>query len=152
MPPSIPAKLPRTEIIPLPNDVMALIPISNKENTPLNVSFKLFAVVSLIFKCDVSFFNPTLKEYNCLAVIGGKISLNASCIGFNILSRPSKVFFNESIIAVRPPKSFQSDKTLFRASAEVLIILLKVSLIPVKKLFASSKSPTIISQLCVHPD
>ena len=122
-------------------------PKSTMENSPLNVRLSLSAVSSLIFILAVKFLSPSVKANNCLAVIGGNISLKASLIGLTILEIPSKTFLRDSIKSLRPPKSLHFFKTLLRASADLLTKLPKVSEISVNRDFASSKSPTTILQV-----
>ena len=143
---------PTKSTIPPVTAVNACFNISSTANTPLNVLFRLLLVSSLILKFSVKSRIFLVISANCCPVIGGNISLNASLIGLAMLSKPSNAFFTASISMVRPPRSFQSCNILFRASAEALISPLNVSLTSVRSSFASSKSPTIISQLCVHPD
>ena len=92
---------------PLNRAFIIWTPISNNANTPLNVLFRLFAVVSPILNFSVNFLRPSVKLYNCSDVIGGKISCSASFIGLITLITPSKALRTESINAVLPPKSFQ---------------------------------------------
>jgi len=138
---------PNREPTPFATATNACLTMSITANKPLNVLFKFSEFVSLSFRCAVRFLNASVMLYSCCAVIGGKISRNASFTGLIILSTPSKAFLAASISAVLPPKSFQPCNILFLASADEFIIALNASLISVSNSFASSKSPTIISQL-----
>ena len=84
--------------------------------------------------------------------MGGNISRKASFMGAITDIIPSKEFLKASTRATRPPRSFHPCNIEFRASAESLMIFPKTLLTSVKSSFASSKSPTIISHLCVQPD
>ena len=144
------------EVINLPNAFATppkILPnMETTENKPLNVLFSLAAVESLIFILAVIFLRPSVKEANFLPVIAGKISWKASLIGFAILRIPSKTFLKEASKSSRPPRSTQSCTILLRASDDLLIASLSTSLTDVHNSLASSKSPTTIRQVPVHPE
>ncbi len=133
-------------------EVKACLPISKMENTPLKVVLSFSAAPSLSFNLEVNSFNPSVNPCSCSAVVSGNISRKASFIGEIIESAPFHVFQNELIRSFLPPKSFQPCNNSFLELAELLSISPIVSLTFVKSAFASSKSPTIISQDCVQPD
>ena len=85
-------------------------------------------------------------------VIGGNTISQAIPIPRNTLPKLSTTFVKPSIIAERPPCSFQNLSIAFRASVEGCIILLKPSLIEVNSVAASSLSPIICSHEVAHPD
>ena len=67
-------------------------------------------------------------------------------------NKPSNIFLIDAIKSARPPKSFQSLKTLLRASDDLLINPLSVSLTDVNISLASSKLPITICQVLAHPE
>ena len=93
-------------------------PIPSIEKTPLNTDFNLLACSSLILNFSDKLFIFSVTLTSCSTVIGGNTSVKASFTEFKIVTSPSKTFFTESIIIIRPPESFQPCKRLFLASAD----------------------------------
>ena len=87
---------------PLSKALTTSTPKLKIENTPLNVLFNLSAVSSLILNLSLKFFSVSVKLYNCSAVVLGKISRKASCIGLIVSARPLKEFLRASIKFSRP--------------------------------------------------
>ena len=146
-PPPRPVRLLNNFEIPTIRVLTKSTPMPITENNPLKVDLSfsdssllslILAVISLIF---------SVMSYNCCAVVGGNTSRKASLTGSIILIIPSKALRRDSIKAVRPPKFFHPCSSSLRAFAESPMIPLNVSLISVRSSLASSKSPTIISQL-----
>ena len=123
----------------------------NIENKPLKVLFKLFDVVSLNLNLSVKFLKPSVNLAKSAPVIDLNTSEKASLMGLITDNTPSNAFLIPSIKFVRPPKSLQSLNILLRASADLLINPVRVSLTPVHKSLASSKSPMMILQLEAQP-
>ena len=135
----------------LPMATIASLQILNIENKPLKVLFKLFDVVSLNLNLSVKFLKPSVNLAKSDPLIESNTSEKASFTGLTTDNTPSNAFLIPSIKFVRPPKSFQSFNTLLRASADLLINPVRVSLTLVHKSLASSKSPMIILQLEAQP-
>ena len=132
--------------------VTTLTPSFITEKRPLNVDFSLADCLLFNLNFEVRSRIRSVISINCLAVIGGNISLKASLIGFIILIKPSKEFLRDSTSIVRPPPLAQSPTILLRASDELLIISLSTSETDVQSSLASSKSPIINLQVVVHPE
>ena len=110
---------------------IAVLPMSNIENTPLNVSFIFAAVLSLILSFSVKFSNPLVSSISFFPVIGGKISRNASFTEPATLPTPSNIFLKPEIRESLPPPLFHSSNILFLASIPGFIRFSNPLLIPV---------------------
>ena len=121
--------------------------ISTIANSPLKVRLRLSEAVSLSLNFEVRFFKPSVNPTSFSAVIGGNISRNASLMGVMTLFKPSYTFLKDSIKSSLPPKTFQFSSNSLRDSADLPMIAPIVSLTFVNNSFASSKSPTRISQV-----
>ena len=147
-----PLKLLANSRIPFTPDFIASIPISKTEKIPLNVTFNFSPLESLIIRLSVNFLMFSVMLYNCSEVAFGKISRKASLIGDITFPSAVKEFLKDSIIEERPPRSTHPCIRSFLASADLLIISLRVSDTPVQSSFASSKSPIMSCHDLVQPD
>ena len=148
IPPLRPAIFPINCAIPPTMDLTTVTPILIMENIPSKVDFILSPYLSVhsLNAFDKSrIFSVIL--ISCSDVAGGNTSRNAFLIGLMIFIKPSNAFLSASTAAARPPFSAHSPTTLFRASADFPIISLNVSETLVQSFLASSKSPTIYSQV-----
>ena len=120
-------------------------------NRPLNVRLSLSDAESLSFSFAVNSFNAFVNAASRSAVIGGKISRNASFIGLTMDPIPSQTFQKDSMRSSRPPSSFHPESISLRASAP----LAKTSHIAlarsVHNSVASSASPNIMLKVFIHP-
>ena len=135
-------------IIPPATFLIAVAKMSRTANIPLNVDLiwgPYFSVHSL--NVAVRSLTLSVTLINCSEVTGGNISLNASLTGLTMFIKASKAFLTASIAAARPPFSAHSPTTLLRASEDLLIMSLSVSETLVQSFLASSKSPTMYSQV-----
>ena len=120
-------------------------------NKPLNVRLSLSDAESLSFNLAVNSFRAFVNAASRSAVIGGKISRNASFIGLTTDPIASQTFQKDSMRSSRPPSSFHPESISLRASAP----LAKTSYIALAKSVhnsvASSASPNIMLKVFIHP-